>query len=96
MKIVPSSKTNYFGNFVLNINLGRCCRANDENAFEADFGAFDFPIPNLTLPSSIGNGLHFVSKFLTSRFSGKRTKTQPIVDYLISLNHGGEVSGKTT
>ncbi|KAL9320230.1 hypothetical protein ACSQ67_012069 [Phaseolus vulgaris] len=64
--------------------------ANDENAFEADFGAFDFPIPNLTLPSSIGNGLHFVSKFLTSRFSGKRTKTQPIVDYLISLNHGGE------
>ncbi|WVY93216.1 hypothetical protein V8G54_032304 [Vigna mungo] len=64
--------------------------ANDENAFEADFGAFDFPIPNLTLPSSIGNGLHFVSKFLTSRFSGKLTKTQPIVDYLLSLNHGGE------
>ncbi|QCD77989.1 sucrose synthase [Vigna unguiculata] len=64
--------------------------ANDEDAFEADFGAFDFPIPNLTLPSSIGNGLHFVSKFLTSRFSGKLIKTQPIVDYLLSLNHGGE------
>ncbi|KHN24168.1 sucrose synthase 5-like [Glycine soja] len=64
--------------------------ANDENSFEADFGAFDFPIPNLTLPSSIGNGLHFVSKFLTSRFSGKLTKTQPIVDYLVSLNHQGE------
>ncbi|BAT88129.1 hypothetical protein VIGAN_05157300 [Vigna angularis var. angularis] len=64
--------------------------ANDENAFEADFGAFDFPIPNMTLPSSIGNGLHFVSKFLTSRFSGKLTKTQPIVDYLVSLNHGDE------
>ncbi|XP_020216946.1 sucrose synthase 6 isoform X2 [Cajanus cajan] len=64
--------------------------ANDENAFEADFGAFDFPIPNLTLPSSIGNGVHFVSKFLTSRFSGKLTKAQPIVDYLLSLNHQGE------
>ncbi|KAL2333208.1 hypothetical protein Fmac_014421 [Flemingia macrophylla] len=64
--------------------------ANDENAFEADFGAFDFPIPNLTLPSSIGNGLHVVSKFLTSRFSGKLTKAQPIVDYLLSLNHQGE------
>ncbi|CAJ1960810.1 unnamed protein product [Sphenostylis stenocarpa] len=64
--------------------------ANNEDAFEADFGAFDFPIPSLTLPSSIGNGLHFVSKFLTSRFSGKLTKTQPIVDYLLSLNHRGE------
>ncbi|KAK7305647.1 hypothetical protein VNO77_43554 [Canavalia gladiata] len=64
--------------------------ANDENAFEADFGAFDFPIPNLSLSSSIGNGLHFVSKFLSSRFSGKLIKTQPIVDYLLSLNHHGE------
>ncbi|XP_061356181.1 sucrose synthase 5-like [Gastrolobium bilobum] len=64
--------------------------ANNENAFEADFGAFDFPIPKLTLSSSIGNGLHFVSKFLTSRFSGNLTKTQPIVDYLLSLNHQGE------
>ncbi|WJX36992.1 Sucrose synthase 6 [Trifolium repens] len=64
--------------------------ANDENAFEADFGAFDFPIPKLTLPSSIGNGLHFVSKFLTSRFSCKLAKTQPILDYLLPLNHQGE------
>ncbi|XP_058749113.1 sucrose synthase 5-like isoform X2 [Vicia villosa] len=64
--------------------------ANDENALEADFGAFDFPIPNLTLPTSIGNGLHFVSKFLTSRFSGKLAKTKPIYSYLLSLNHQGE------
>ncbi|XP_058787769.1 sucrose synthase 5-like isoform X2 [Vicia villosa] len=64
--------------------------ANDENALEADFGAFDFPIPNLTLPTSIGNGLHFVSKFLTSRFSGKLAKTKPIYNYLLSLTHQGE------
>lgn len=74
------------------VNLVLCCRANNENALEADFGAFDFPIPNLTLPTSIGNGLHFVSKFLTSRFSGKLAKTQPIYDYLLSLNHQGEVN----
>ena len=77
------------------VNLGLCRRASDENAFEADFGAFDFPIPHLTLSSSIGNGLHFVSKFLTSRFSGNLAKTQPIVDYLLSLNRQGEVSGRT-
>ena len=80
---------------VLMANLGLYCRATDENAFEADFGAFDFPIPHLTLSSSIGNGLHFVSKFLTSKLSGKIEKTQPIVDYLLSLNHQGEVSGIT-
>lgn len=71
------------------------CRANDENALEADFGAFDMGIPQLTLPSSIGNGLQFVSKFLTTRLSGKLAKTQAIVDYLLTLTHQGEVSGRT-
>jgi sucrose synthase len=70
------------------------CRANDENAFEADFRVFDIGIPKLTLSSSIGNGLHFVSKFLTSRTAGKLAKTQAIVDYLLKLNHHGEVSGR--
>ncbi|XP_058748076.1 sucrose synthase 6-like isoform X1 [Vicia villosa] len=65
-------------------------RANDENAFEADFGAFDFGIPKLTLSSSIGNGLHFVSKFLASKTTGKLTKTQAMVNYLLRLNHHGE------
>ncbi|KAI4307712.1 hypothetical protein L6164_030869 [Bauhinia variegata] len=64
--------------------------ANDENAFEADFGAFDFSIPHLSLPSSIGNGLNFVSKFLTAKLSGKVAKTQALVDYLVSLSHQGE------
>ncbi|KAJ7960031.1 Sucrose synthase [Quillaja saponaria] len=64
--------------------------ANDENAFEADFGAFDFSIPHLTLSSSIGNGLSFVSKFLTSNLTGKLQKTHPLVDYLLTLNHQGE------
>ncbi|XP_027330612.1 sucrose synthase 6-like isoform X2 [Abrus precatorius] len=64
--------------------------ATDENSFEADFGAFDFQIPQLTLSSSIGNGLQFVSKFLTSKLTGKLQKTQAIVDYLVTLNHQGE------
>lgn len=68
------------------------CRANDENAFEADFGAFDFGIPKLSLSSSIGNGLQFVSKFLASKTTGKLTKTQAMVNYLLRLNHHGEVS----
>ncbi|XP_012568488.1 sucrose synthase 6-like [Cicer arietinum] len=64
--------------------------ANDENAFEADFGAFDFGSPKLTLSSSIGNGLYFISKLLTSKTTGKSAKLQTIVDYLLTLNHHGE------
>ncbi|KAG5081188.1 hypothetical protein JHK86_005253 [Glycine max] len=64
--------------------------ATDENSFEADFGAFDSQIPLLTLSSSIGNGLEFTSKFLTSKLTGKLEKTQAIVDYLLTLNHQGE------
>lgn len=77
---------------LLMYNLALYWRATDENSFEADFGAFDFQIPQLTLSSSIGNGLEFTSKFLTSKLTGKLEKTQAIVDYLLTLNHQGEVS----
>lgn len=77
---------------LLMYNLAPYWRATDENSFEADFGAFDFQIPQLTLSSSIGNGLQFTSKFLTSKLTGKLEKTQAIVDYLLTLNHQGEVS----
>ncbi|KAK0572437.1 hypothetical protein LWI29_031483 [Acer saccharum] len=59
--------------------------AKDENALEVDFGAYDFSSPHLTLASSIGNGLNFVSKFLTAKLSGRRESAQPLVDYLLSL-----------
>ncbi|KAG2715262.1 hypothetical protein I3760_03G068700 [Carya illinoinensis] len=64
--------------------------ANDENALEVDFTALDYPLPHLTLSSSIGNGLNFVAKFMTSKLSGKIENAQPLVDYLLTLNHQGE------
>ncbi|XP_059623294.1 sucrose synthase 6-like [Cornus florida] len=64
--------------------------AKDENALELDFGAFDFSMPRLTLSSSIGNGINFVSKFLTSKLNGGSESAQPLVDHLLSLNHQGE------
>ncbi|KAJ6959791.1 sucrose synthase 5-like [Populus alba x Populus x berolinensis] len=64
--------------------------AKDANALEVDFGAFDFSVPHLTLSSSIGNGLDFVSKFVTSKLSGRLENAQPLVDYLLSLNRQGE------
>ncbi|CDP01701.1 unnamed protein product [Coffea canephora] len=64
--------------------------ANDENALELDFGAMDYSIPHLTLSSSIGNGVTYVSKFLASKLNGSPCSAQPLVDYLLSLNYQGE------
>lgn len=66
-------------------------RAKDENALEVDFGAHDFAIPHLTLSSSIGNGVDFISKYLSSKLSGTPDSAQPLVDFLASLNYQGEV-----
>ncbi|KAL3845063.1 hypothetical protein ACJIZ3_002466 [Penstemon smallii] len=64
--------------------------ANDENALEIDFGAMDFSLPHLTLSNSIGNGVGYISKFLTSKLNNKTESAQSLVDYLLSLNHQGE------
>ncbi|CAN4078436.1 unnamed protein product [Withania somnifera] len=66
------------------------CRAKDEYALEIDFGAVDFSTPRLTLSSSIGNGLSYVSKFLTSKLNASSASAQPLVDYLLTLNHQGD------
>ncbi|KAI7734283.1 hypothetical protein M8C21_012186 [Ambrosia artemisiifolia] len=64
--------------------------ANDENASEIDFGAMDFKLPTMSLPSSIGNGVNFTSKFITSKLYAESSCQQLLVDYLLSLNHQGE------
>lgn len=67
-------------------------RAKDDNSLEVDFGALDLSTPHLTLPSSIGNGLQFVSKFMSSKLGDKpETGMKPLLDYLLSLNYRGEV-----
>ncbi|KAF8111323.1 hypothetical protein N665_0076s0301 [Sinapis alba] len=64
--------------------------ATDDNALEIDFGAIDFTTPRLTLPSSIGNGADYISKFISSKLGGKSDKLEPLLNYLLSLNHHGE------
>ncbi|KAG6466561.1 hypothetical protein ZIOFF_075649 [Zingiber officinale] len=64
--------------------------ANDENALEVDFGAFDLTTPHLTLPSSIGNGMQSISKFLSSRLTENPSNSKPLFDYLLALNYRGQ------
>lgn len=67
-------------------------RAKDENALEIDFGAFNLSTPLLALPSSVGNGMQFVSRFLSSKLGDKPDSMKPLLDYLLALNHRGEVT----
>lgn len=66
-------------------------RANDEHSLEIDFESIDFTTPRIALPSSIGNGLSFITKSITSNIGKGYDSAKPLVDYLISLNHQGEV-----
>lgn len=69
-------------------------RAKDDNALEVDFGALDLSTPRLTLPSSIGNGLQFVTRFMSSKLAERPDSMKPLLDYLLTLNYRGEVSNK--
>ncbi|KAI3464193.1 hypothetical protein Pfo_020856 [Paulownia fortunei] len=64
--------------------------AKDENALEIDFGAFDVGTPRLALSSSIGNGLGYISKFMTTNLSGGAESAKPLIDYLLTLDRNGE------
>lgn len=51
----------------------------------------EFSVPRLTLSSSIGSGIQFVSRFLSANLYAGSQPAQALIDYLLSLNHHGEV-----
>ncbi|KAK1274023.1 Sucrose synthase 7 [Acorus gramineus] len=64
--------------------------ASDENSLEVDFAAFDSTMPHLTLPSSIGNGLQYIMKFLSSKLGDRPDNAKPLLDYLLGLKLQGD------
>lgn len=70
------------------------CRANDEHALVVDFGAIDYSTPSTTLPSSIGNGVKYISKFMSTRLSGNSESAKPLLQHLKALNYKGEVHAR--
>ncbi|XP_058098154.1 sucrose synthase 7-like [Magnolia sinica] len=64
--------------------------AVDENSLEVDFRPFEFHTPHMALPSSIGNGVQFVAKFLSLKLRRDSKSMNSLLDYLIALNHRGE------
>ncbi|KAG0477722.1 hypothetical protein HPP92_012441 [Vanilla planifolia] len=64
--------------------------SKDENALEVDFGVLDQATPHLTLPSSIGQGMQFMARILSSRLHEKSESMKQFLDYLLALNYRGE------
>ena len=62
---------------------------DNSSQLEVNLGALDLSTPRLTLPCSIGNGMHLVSRFLSSRLGGGggRTKNKALLDYLLALRY---------
>lgn len=58
------------------------CRAKDENALEVDFGALDYSTPHLTMSSSVGHGMNFISKILSSNLWDEKEAAKPLVEHL--------------
>ena len=60
-----------------------------DELLEVDFGALDdLSTPRLTLPSSIGNGMHLVSRFMSSKLAAPGGM-EPLLQYLLALTHRG-------
>lgn len=70
-------------------------RATDENALEVDFGALEHSTPHLTLSSSIGKGMNFVSKFLSSKLWAEKEAAKPLVEHMLSMKHRDDVRNHT-
>ncbi|KAL4186327.1 hypothetical protein AMTRI_Chr09g13590 [Amborella trichopoda] len=64
--------------------------ASDANALELDFGAFELNTPKLTLPSSIGNGINCITRYLAARLGRDSESMKPLLDFLLSHNHRGD------
>ncbi|CAN6464105.1 unnamed protein product [Victoria cruziana] len=64
--------------------------AKDDNSLELDFGAFDSSLPQLSLPSSIGNGAQFISRYLSSKLTKDSSTSRQLLEFLRSYQYRGE------
>eukprot|EP01018_Ginkgo_biloba_P031503 Gb_22873 [translate_table: standard] len=64
--------------------------AKDDYALELDFEPFNASFPRMTRPSSIGNGVHFLNRHLSSRLFRDGESMQPLLDFLQVHNYKGE------
>ena len=67
-------------------------RANDQYVLELDFEPFNATFPRPTRTSSIGNGVQFLNRHLSSIMFRNRDCFEPLLDFLRAHKHKGHVS----
>lgn len=62
----------------------------NEYALELDFEPFNASVPHMARPSSIGDGVRFLSRHLSCRLFHDAQSMQPLLDFLQTCNNCGE------
>ncbi|KAH7286312.1 hypothetical protein KP509_32G000400 [Ceratopteris richardii] len=66
-------------------------QSKDSFVLELDFEPFNCSFPRLSMPSSIGNGVQFLNRHLSSRLFGNPESMQPLFEFLRNLKyHDGQ------
>lgn len=71
-----------------------CLRDDDPYALELDFEPFNATFPRPTRSSSIGNGVQFLNRHLSSVLFRSKECLEPLLDFLRVHRHKGNVSAK--
>ncbi len=67
------------------------CRNPDPFVLELDFEPFNADFPRMTRPKSIGNGVQFLNRHLSSRLFRDPESMEPLFEFLQLHSYGGEV-----
>lgn len=68
------------------------CRCKDPFVLELDFEPFNAGFPKMTRPKSIGNGVQFLNRHLSSRLFRDPESMDPLFEFLRLHTYRGEVS----
>lgn len=69
-----------------------CVRSDDRYVLELDFEPFNANFPRPNRSSSIGNGVQFLNRHLSSVMFRNKDSLDPLLDFLRSHKYKGQVS----
>lgn len=69
-----------------------CNRSNDNFVLELDLEPFNASFPRPTRSSSIGNGVQFLNRHLSSNMFRNKDCLEPLLDFLRAHTYKGHVS----
>lgn len=79
-------------NFGCDLVCSLVCRFKDNFVLELDFEPFNASFPRQTLSKSIGNGVQFLNRHLSSKMFHDKESLHPLLDFLRSHSYKGMVS----